>query len=248
MKFDFSNQTVIITGASRGIGKEVAMHFAKSNANTIIISRDPLTLKKIEGQLRKFNNSIMSIPLDVSNLNSFNEAIKTIEKKYPSIDVLINNAGITKDNLILRLNESDWDNVINVNLKGCFNGIKAVSKSMIKNKKGKIINISSIIGLTGNIGQSNYAASKAGIIGLTKSIAKEFSSRNITVNAIAPGYIETDMTNNLNEENKNKFINKIPLNRLGKTEDVANLVLFLASKYSNYITGQTITIDGGLTI
>ena len=198
MKIDFSNQTVIVTGASRGIGKDIATHFAKNNANTVIISRDPLILNKVAKKLRKFNNSIMPIALDVSDLDSFHDAVKSIEKKYNTIDILVNNAGITKDNLILRLKEEDWDNVININLKGCFNGIKSVSKNMIKNRKGKIINMSSIIGLTGNIGQSNYAASKAGIIGLTKSIAKELSSRNINVNAIAPGYIETDMTNQLN--------------------------------------------------
>ena len=238
MKIDFSNQTVIVTGASRGIGKDIATHFAKNNANTVIISRDSLILNKVAKKLRKFNNSIMPIALDVSDLDSFNDAVKSIEKKYNTIDILVNNAGITKDNLILRLKEEDWDNVINVNLKGCFNGIKSVSKNMIKNRKGKIINMSSIIGLTGNIGQSNYAASKAGIIGLTK----------INVNAIAPGYIETDMTNQLNEDNKTKFIDQIPLNRLGKTKDISNLVLYLASEYSNYITGQIITIDGGLTI
>ena len=248
MNIDFLNKTVVITGASRGIGKDIATQFAKRNANTVLISRDLTKLKKIEKEFKKFNNSILSIALDVSDLNSFINAIKIIEKKFNTIDILINNAGVTKDNLILRLNESDWDNVINVNLKGCFNGIKAVSKNMIRNKKGKIINISSIIGLTGNIGQSNYAASKAGIIGLTKSIAKEFSSRNINVNAIAPGYIETDMTDALNEDKQSKFIKKIPLNRLGKTNDVSNLVLYLASEFSDYITGQTVTIDGGLTI
>ena len=248
MNIDFSNQTVIITGASRGIGKDIATHFAKKNAKTVIISRDSLTLNNVAQELSEFNDYIMPIALDVSNLNSFNDAVKSIEKKFKTIDILINNAGITRDNLILRLKEEDWDKVININLKGCFNGMKAVSKNMIKNKKGKIINISSIIGLTGNVGQSNYAASKAGIIGLTKSIAKELSSRNINVNAIAPGYIETEMTNNLNDKNKTKFTNQIPLNRLGKTKDISNLVLYLASEYANYITGQTITIDGGLTI
>jgi len=248
MNIDFSNQTVIITGASRGIGKDIATHFAKKNAKTVIISRDSLTLNNVAQELSEFNDYIMPIALDVSNLNSFNDAVKSIEKKFNTIDILINNAGITRDNLILRLKEEDWDKVININLKGCFNGMKAVSKNMIKNKKGKIINISSIIGLTGNVGQSNYAASKAGIIGLTKSIAKELSLRNINVNAIAPGYIETEMTNNLNDKNKTKFTNQIPLNRLGKTKDISNLVLYLASEYANYITGQTITIDGGLTI
>ena len=247
MKIDFTNKTVIITGASKGIGKEIALNFASKKANIVLISRDIESLKKIEHHIKKITKSVISIACDVSDLDSFTDAIKTTEKIFPKIDILINNAGITKDNLILRLNEKDWEDVINVNLKGCFNGIKSVSRNMIKNKSGKIINISSIIGLTGNIGQSNYAASKAGIIGLTKSIAKEFGSRNINVNAIAPGYIETNMTKKLDETNKNKFINNIPLKRLGKPKDVANLVLYLSSEYSDYITGQTITIDGGLT-
>ena len=246
MNIDFSNQTVIITGASRGIGKDIATHFAKKNAKTVIISRDSLTLNNVAQELSEFNDYIMPIALDVSNLNSFNDAVKSIEKKFNTIDILINNAGITRDNLILRLKEEDWDKVININLKGCFNGMKAVSKNMIKNKKGKIINISSIIGLTGNVGQSNYAASKAGIIGLTKSLAKEVGSRNINVNAIAPGYIETDMTDSLNDQSKQDFLNSIPLKRFGKTEEVANLVCFLCSNLSNYITGQVINIDGGL--
>ena len=248
MNYKFNNKTVVITGASRGIGKDIAIHFANLNANIVLISRNINDLKNLESQLKSKSNKIKSLQLDVSSLDDFMEATKSIEKKFGSIDVLINNAGITKDNLILRLKESDWDSVINVNLKGCFNGIKAVSKYMLKQKTGKIINISSIIGLSGNIGQANYAASKAGIIGLTKSAAKELGSRNIQVNAIAPGYIETEMTDLLKAETKINFINKIPLNKFGKVSDVSNLVLFLASNNSNYITGQTITIDGGLTI
>ena len=248
MNYKFNNKTVVITGASRGIGKDIAIHFANLNANIVLISRNIADLKNLGCQLKSKSNKIKSLQLDVSSLDDFMEATKSIEKKFGSIDVLINNAGITKDNLILRLKESDWDSVINVNLKGCFNGIKAVSKYMLKQKTGKIINISSIIGLSGNIGQANYAASKAGIIGLTKSAAKELGSRNIQVNAIAPGYIETEMTDQLKAETKTNFINKIPLNKFGKVSDVSNLVLFLASNNSNYITGQTITIDGGLTI
>lgn len=248
MNYNFNNKTVVITGASRGIGKDIAIHFANLDANIVIISRNITQLKKLENQLKNKSSKIKSLQLDVSSLNDFIEATNLIEKKFGSIDVLVNNAGITKDNLILRLKESDWDSVINVNLKGCFNGIKAVSKYMLKQKTGKIINISSIIGLTGNIGQANYAASKAGIIGLTKSAAKELGSRNIQVNAIAPGYIETEMTDQLKAETKIEFINKIPLNKFGVVSDISNLVLFLASNNSNYITGQTITIDGGLTI
>tara|TARA_Y100001980_G_C14544458_1_gene323607 strand:- start:1307 stop:2053 length:747 start_codon:yes stop_codon:yes gene_type:complete len=248
MKFNFKNKTIVITGASRGIGKDIAINFANLNANLVLISRNIMELTKLKKQLNNKSNTILPLQLDVSCLDDFIEATKIIEKKFGSIDILINNAGITKDNLILRLKESDWDSVINVNLKGCFNGLKAVTKYMMKQKSGKIINISSIVGLTGNIGQANYAASKAGIIGLTKSAAKELGSRNIQVNAIAPGYIETEMTDKLNEETKENFINKIPLNKFGEVSDISNLVLFLASNNSNYITGQTITIDGGLTI
>ena len=185
---------------------------------------------------------------DVSNLNSISEVATNTIDKWGRIDILVNNAGIARDNIIMRMKEDDWDSVMNINLKGCFNGIKSVARPMIKNKTGRIINITSVIGQIGNAGQSNYAASKAGIMGLTKSMAKELGSRNITVNAVAPGYITTDMTNELNDEVKEKMKSSIPLGRLGTPDDVANLVCFLASDEAGYITGQTFNVDGGMVM
>jgi len=185
---------------------------------------------------------------DISSLNSFAEITANTVSKWERIDILVNNAGTTRDNIIMRMKEEDWDSVLNVNLKGCFNGIKAVTRPMIKNKAGRIISITSVIGQIGNAGQSNYAASKAGIIGLTKSMAKELGSRNITVNAVSPGYISTEMTEKLNEEVKEKMKSSIPLGRLGTPKDVANLVCFLASDEAEYITGQTFNVDGGMVM
>ncbi len=247
--YNLKNKCAIITGSSRGIGKEIAINLAKNGCNIYLISRSINDLKVVKNEiLSNYNVKVTAISLDISDFEDVNKAFESIISKENSIDILINNAGITKDNLIMRMSSEDWKKVIDINLNGYFNCSKSIIKQMIKQKNGKIINISSIIGQKGNSGQSNYAASKAGIIGLTKSIAKELSSRNINVNAIAPGYIETEMTNNLNDKNKTKFTNQIPLNRLGKTKDISNLVLYLASEYANYITGQTITIDGGLTI
>ena len=189
-----------------------------------------------------------AIVSDVSNMSSLKElTAKTIDK-FGRIDILVNNAGITHDNIIMRMKEEDWDSVLNINLKGCFNGIKAVTRSMINNKGGRIINITSVIGQIGNAGQSNYAASKAGIIGLTKSMAKELGTRNITVNAVAPGYISTDMTNKLNADLIENMKSFIPLGRLGTPNDVANMVCFLASEEAGYITGQTFNVDGGMVM
>jgi 3-oxoacyl-[acyl-carrier protein] reductase len=189
-----------------------------------------------------------SITGDVSSLDSFAEIISSANEKWGRIDILVNNAGVTRDNIIMRMKEDDWDEVMSINLKGCFNGIKSVTRPMIKNKAGRIINITSVIGQIGNAGQSNYAASKAGIMGLTKSMAKELGSRNITVNAVAPGYITTDMTDELNNDVKEKMKSSIPLGRLGTPDDVANLVCFLASDDAGYITGQTFNVDGGMVM
>jgi len=189
-----------------------------------------------------------SITGDVSSLDSFAEIISSANEKWGRIDILVNNAGVARDNIIMRMKEDDWDEVMSINLKGCFNGIKSVTRPMIKNKAGRIINITSVIGQIGNAGQSNYAASKAGIMGLTKSMAKELGSRNITVNAVAPGYITTDMTDELNDDVKEKMKSSIPLGRLGTPDDVANLVCFLASDDAGYITGQTFNVDGGMVM
>ncbi|MDA3932088.1 MAG: 3-oxoacyl-[acyl-carrier-protein] reductase, partial [Tenericutes bacterium] len=239
----YHNKTVLITGASRGIGKAIALAFAKVGANVVINynhSKDKAEalVQEIEGLGAK----AFAIQADVSNFEQAKALIESAIDTFGQINVLINNSGITKDNLMLRMKEEDFDQVINVNLKGTWNMCKHITKHFLKNKAGSIINISSVVGLIGNPGQSNYVASKAGIIGLTKSLAKEFGSRNITVNAIAPGFIETEMTEKLSDEIKEYYLKQIPLNRLGQPEDIADLCVFLASDKARYITGQTISV------
>lgn len=248
MKFDFNQKVVLITGASKGIGKEIALRFAAAGAHTCLLSRSETALKAVADEIRAGGGVAEVYALDVSSLADFTEVVSQIVKTHGVVDVLINNAGITKDNLIMRMKEEDWDQVIDIDLKGIFNGIKAVTRPMMKVKCGRIINISSVVGLTGNAGQCNYAAAKAGIIGLTKAAAKELGSRSITVNAVAPGYIQTEMTDNLDEKVKQELKNNIPLGRLGTTEDVAHLVMFLASAEAAYITGQTYNVDGGMVM
>ena len=248
---DLANKNVIITGSSKGIGENLAINFFNNNSNIFLISRNIKKLNEIKKKLsiKKSSNQIIEcFKGDITNQAQISDIFKYIYTNHNSIDVLINNAGITKDNIIIRMKDEEWDNVININLTGTFNCCKIVSKYMVKQRSGKIINISSIIAQIGNTGQSNYSASKAGVIGLTKSLAKELASKNITVNAINPGYIISDMTNNLNENRKNDFLNKIPLNRFGEAHDVSELALFLSSNKSNYITGQSINIDGGLVM
>jgi len=245
------NKNIIITGASQGIGETISEKFFNNYSNIFLISRNKDKLEKIKKRLsdKKDNTQTISyFVASVENYNDISNIVKTIISKFKHIDVLINNAGITDDNLIVKMKEEQWDQVINTNLKGTYNCCKAVSKYMIKQKSGKIINISSIIGEIGNKGQVNYAASKAGIVGLTKSLSKELGSRNINVNAINPGFIKTKMTENLDKDKNLDFLNKIPLNRFGTAEDVSNLAYFLASKDSDYITGQTINIDGGMVV
>lgn len=243
-----TDKIAIVTGASRGIGASIATTLASKGVKIALLSRGIDSLQTIEQKIISNGGEAISISCDVSKLESFTEAVNTVINQWGTINVLVNNAGITRDNIIMRLKEEDWNAVIDINLKGCFNGIKAVTRPMIKARCGRIINISSVIGLMGNSGQSNYAASKAGIFGLTKSIAKELGSRNITVNAIAPGYIQTDMTDNLDETTKDKLTKSIPLQRLGLPEDISNLVCFLASENSSYITGQTFNVDGGMVM
>ncbi len=243
-----TNKIAIITGASRGIGASIAKTLASQGTKVALLSRGVDALQSIEKEIISNGGEAISISCDVSNLDSFTEAVNSVINQWGTVDILVNNAGITRDNIVMRLKEEDWDTVIDINLKGCFNGIKAVTRPMMKARCGRIINISSVIGLMGNSGQSNYAASKAGIFGLTKSIAKELGSRNITVNAIAPGYIQTDMTDNLDETTKDKLTKSIPLQRLGLPEDISNLVCFLASENSSYITGQTFNVDGGMVM
>lgn len=245
---EFKNETVLITGATRGIGKAIALAFAKKGANVALVGRNEVALQQISDEIKTLGRESSFFSCDVANAQNVQETVNKILDKHSRIDILVNNAGITRDNLLLRMSENDWDDVIGTNLKGVFNFTKAVSRAMLKAKKGKIISIASIIGITGNAGQANYAASKAGIIGFTKSVAKELASRGITANAIAPGYIETEMTGQLKDELKEGILKTIPLGRLGTVEDVANITLFLASKEADYITGQTIVVDGGMAI
>jgi 3-oxoacyl-[acyl-carrier protein] reductase len=244
----FKNEIVVVTGATRGIGKAIALAFAKEQADVILIGRNQDALKDLSDEIKNTGLSCDYFACDVANSQNVQETVNKILDKYKSVDILVNNAGITRDNLLLRMSESDWDDVLNTNLKGVFNFTKAVSRAMLKAKKGKIISIASIIGITGNAGQANYAASKAGLIGFTKSVARELASRGITANTIAPGYIETEMTGQLKDELKAEILKNIPLGRLGTVEDVANISLFLASKEADYITGQTIVVDGGMAI
>ncbi|MBC8591021.1 3-oxoacyl-[acyl-carrier-protein] reductase [Wansuia hejianensis] len=239
----------LITGGTRGIGKEIAMALAKEGVNIAITynSNDSLAYEVVE-EIKNNNVKAMAIKANVSNGEEVNNMIKVIEDELGSIDILVNNAGITKDNLLIRMSQEDWETVLDVNLKGVFLCTKAVARSMMKKRYGKIINISSIVGITGNGGQGNYSASKAGVIGFTKSIAKELGPRGIRVNAIAPGFIQTDMTDKLKEEVKDQMLKNIPLGIFGIPKDIANLVVFLSSENSDYITGEVIKVDGGMAI
>ena len=245
---ELNDKVAIVTGASRGIGKAIAIQLAKCGSKLVLVARNAEALVSVKEYINSQGGNAVAMSGDISSLNSFAEIIANTVSKWERIDILVNNAGTARDNIIMRMKEEDWDSVLDVNLKGCFNGIKAATRPMIKNKGGRIISITSVIGQIGNAGQSNYAASKAGIIGLTKSMAKELGSRNITVNAVSPGYISTDMTDKLDEEVKEKMKSSIPLGRLGTPKDVANLVCFLASNEAGYITGQTFNVDGGMVM
>ncbi|MBT6781965.1 MAG: 3-oxoacyl-[acyl-carrier-protein] reductase [Candidatus Marinimicrobia bacterium] len=246
--FKLSKKIAVVTGASRGIGKAMAETYAQADAHVICVSRNEDALNGVADLIRSNGGSASVAACNVSDLENFQKLIKDTADNYGSVDILVNNAGITRDTLIMRMSEDDWDTVIDINLKGAFNGIKAVTRTMMKQKSGRIINISSVVGLTGNAGQVNYAASKAGLIGLTKSAAKEIGSRGITVNCIAPGYIATDMTDQLDDQAKDLLISQIPLGRIGSPDDIAATALFLASDEAGYITGQTFTVDGGMVM
>lgn len=243
-----ADKVCLVTGGSKGIGKEICLQLAKEKACVIVnYLSDENKAAQVVSEIEAMGRKAMMYKADVSNFDAVSKMVDDIVDKFGRIDVLVNNAGITKDGLIVRMKEEDWDRVIDINLKGIFNTSKACVKYMIKQKKGRIINISSIVGIYGNVGQVNYAASKAGIIGFTKSLAKELGSRGITVNAVAPGFIKTDMTASLIEKHED-IVSRIPLKRLGNPQDVANLVTFLASEKAEYITGQLIAIDGGMTL
>jgi len=244
----FKDQVVLVTGSTRGIGKTVAESFAQQGAKVMVIGRSPELIEQAVAGITQKGGNADGYVCDVTNLQQTQETVNKILDKHKCIDILINNAGVTRDNLLLRMSESDWDDVLDVNLKGVFYTTKVVARAMLKARKGKIISIASVIGITGNAGQANYAASKAGIIGFSKSVAKEFASRGITVNVVAPGYIRTDMTSKLSDAVVQEVLNKVPLQRLGEASDVAGVCLFLASSAADYITGQTIVVDGGLAI
>ena len=242
-------KTAVITGGSRGIGKEIALRLAEKGNNIVFsyISNEEAAKKTLE-EIESKGVKALAFKADVSSYEECQKLMETTVNQMGSIDILVNNAGIIKDNLIMRMKEEEFDDVIRVNLKGVFNCIKHVSKIMLKQRNGRIINISSIIGLIGNIGQINYAAAKAGLHGMTKSAAKELASRGITVNAIAPGFIESDMTSTLADKYKEAIIKAIPLGRIGKAKEVSELVCFLASEEASYITGQIICVDGGMAM
>ena len=246
--FKLTDQVSIITGASKGIGKSIAEYFAGAGSHVVCVSRTESSLKDVQQKIIDKGGKASIYSCDVANHDSVKSLINDTIDNYKKIDILINNAGITRDGLIMRMNESDWNEVIDINLKGAFNTIKAVSREMMKKRSGRIINISSIVGLKGNSGQANYSAAKAGLIGLTKSTAKELASRSITVNCIAPGYIETDMTDEMPTNIKEELSKKIPIGKIGQPHNIASAALFLASDEAEYITGQTISVDGGLLI
>lgn len=242
---DFTKKTVIVTGSARGIGRIIAERFASFGANVVISDVDQEQAESVAGEIGGATIGLkanVTIQEDVDNL--FERTIK----EFGQIDIVVNNAGITRDALLIRMHEKDWDMVLDINLKGAFLVTKSAAKLMMKQRYGRIVNISSVVGLTGNAGQANYAASKAGLIGLTKSIAKELGARGITVNAVAPGFIATEMTENLPEEAKEGFLSKLLIKRAGTPEDIASAVTFLSSDEASYITGQVLTVDGGLTI
>jgi len=242
------DRVAIVTGGARGIGREIALTLAREGASIVICDVNEEALSLAKAEIEAISRQCMVSVVDVGDYASCEEMANKTLDKFGKIDILINNAGITRDSLLMRMKEEDWDAVLRVNLKGAFNFTKAVCRAMIKQRYGKVVNIASIIGIMGNAGQANYAASKAGLIGLTKSSAKELASRGINVNAIAPGFIKTSMTDKLTDEQKEGMLKLIPLNSLGSPSDVANLALFLVSDSASYITGEVIKVDGGMVM
>lgn len=246
---NFRGKTAIVTGGSRGIGKAIALKLAELGANIVVnYTSKPEEAEKVVTAIKEIGREAVAIKADVSKGDDVQRLIDEVEHHFSTIDILVNNAGITRDALLMRMKDEDWDQVMAINLKGTYNCTKAVTRKMMKQKSGKIVNIASVVGVMGNIGQANYAASKAGVIGFTKSIAKELATRGINVNAVAPGFIQTDMTEVLSEEVKESLLAHIPMKQLGTPEDVANAVAFLCSDNARYITGQVLNIDGGMVM
>lgn len=245
---NLKEKVAVVTGSARGLGKAIAEKLAEAGANIVITDILEDGVETAKAIAEKYNVETIFVKSNVVEMDSAKELVKKTIEKFSKIDIMVNNAGITRDGLFLRMKEDDFDKVIAVNLKGVFNCTQAVFKKMIKQRSGSIINISSVIGLIGNVGQTNYAASKAGVLGITKSVAREGAKRGIRVNAVAPGFIKTEMTKTLKEEVQKQILSQIPMGEMGNPEDVANTVLFLASDLSSYVTGQTIPVDGGMVM
>lgn len=242
------NQVAVVTGAGRGIGRAIALRLASEGADIAVISRTAENSNKVADEVKALGRRAWAYALDVSDSAAVEETAEKILAETGKLDILVNNAGVTRDGLLMRMSDSDWDTVLNTNLKGAFLVTKAFTRHFVRQRSGRIINVASVIGLIGNAGQANYAASKAALIGFTKSVAREVASRGITVNALAPGFIETDMTAVLNEEIRSEVLKRIPLGAFGKAEDIAHAALFLASPASRYITGQVLVVDGGMVM
>jgi 3-oxoacyl-[acyl-carrier protein] reductase len=243
------NAVAIVTGGARGIGRAITAELIRDGAHVVVLDKVfPPDFEEFAEPLRRTGRKLIGVQVDITNTAATEKACDDVATQFGRVDILVNNAGITRDRLLPRMTEEDWDAVLAVNLKGSFNTIRVVARTMMRQRRGKIINISSVVGLMGNVGQGNYAASKAGLFGLTKSVAKELATRNVTVNCVAPGFVETEMTSALTEEQRAAFLSVIPLKRSSKPEEIAGIVAFLASDKANYVTGQVIAVDGGMTM
>ena len=245
---ELENKIAVVTGAGRGIGRAIALKFAGAGADVVVVSRTVENSEKVAGEIRALGRKAWAFAVDVSDSAAVAAAGEKILAAAGRVDILVNNAGVTRDGLLMRMSDADWDTVLNTNLKGAFLVTKAFNRAMLKQRSGRIINIASVVGIMGNAGQCNYAASKAGLIGFTKSAAREFAARGVTVNAIAPGFTETDMTADLKPEMREVILKQIPLGSLGQAEDIANAALYLAAASGRYVTGQVLTVDGGMVM
>jgi 3-oxoacyl-[acyl-carrier protein] reductase len=245
MKVDLSGRTALVTGSTRGIGRGIAETLAAAGARVAVVGRD---IERAEDAAQSISSQARGFACDVGDVASITRLVEAVEKEFGAVDILVNNAGITRDNILFRLKDDDWDAVLDANLRGAFVAIRAASRGMMKRRWGRIINIASVVGIVGNKGQANYAASNAGLIGLTKTVAKELASRNILANVVAPGFIETDMTAAMTDDAKKMLYTQIPLERLGTPKDIGGVVTFLASEYAAYITGQVFVVDGGMVM